>query len=380
MSYDRQIDQVCPHIVIQEYLPVELDGQTIRPIRPVASSNSVAVRLNGEIDVPPSGVYSDARILSQQRGPITVKSGVNDIVRILVGNSAPQTAQLHTCSNRPVQEIASILNTSLTGVIFFADNSGRLGIRSNDTGTSATFMALPGSTFLTSVGIPLNRQYRGATVVPAWDLVRDMTTLSDRPRRNVIFREVLKGFADFVEINYSTVRQECRRCGATGMENDWRYTLNGEVVQVTDEALLIQEIQKIMLTIQGSNTFQQWYGTHLLDSIGKKLSPNGAVLNVLYSDIQTAFQRWQSVKRQQEQKVGQKVSDREFPQSLVAIDMRQSTQDPSVVFIDVTIQNRSQDPIVIQRGIRFPLPLDFVEPNSTLGSMRQSLSDYVLTG
>lgn len=381
MSYDRQIDQTCPHIVVQEFLPVEIDRVTVMPIRPIASSNSVEIRLNGEINVPPSGVHSDARILSQQRGPMTVQAGVNDTVILRVGNGAPQTAQLHACSNRPVQEIATLLSNSIGGVTFFADATGRLGIRSNDLGTSANFMALPGSTFLTSVGIPLNRQYRGATVVPAWTLVRDTSTLSDRPRRNIVFNEVLKGFADYLEITYSTVRQECRRCGATGMEDDWRYAINGEVVQVVDEALLIQEVEKIMLTIQGTNTFHQWYGTHLLDSIGKKLAPNGAVLNLLYNDIQTAFRRWQSIKRQQEgPKVGQKVSDREFPQELVSIDMHPSSQDQTVVFIDVTIQNRSQDPIVIRRGIRFPLPLDFVESNPALGNIRQSLSDYVLTG
>lgn len=379
MSYDRQIDQLCPHVVTQEALFLDADHMTLRPIRPIAALNSVVVRVNGELDIPSTGLNRAANILSTRQGPFTITAGVNDKVTIRVNNGPDQTATLHASSGLPISRIVDTLNQSFTGLVFY-ETDRRLGIRSADPGRGESFFTRPTSTFLGSIGIPLNREYRGGLVTPGWSLVRDPASLDDRPKRNIIFNEPLKGFNDYVEITYSTERQECRRCGATGMENDWRYAINGEVVQVVDEALLIQEVQKLMLTIKGSNPFFDWYGTSLLDSVGKKITASGVLQNIIVSDIQSAFRRYLSIKRQQEENIGQLLTDREYPVALVSVDLKQSKTDMTVFFVTITVRNRSRDPIVLERGIRFPLPLDFVEANSALGAIRQSLSDYVLVG
>jgi len=36
MSYDRQIDQVCTHMVVEEALFLFSDRRTVRPLRPIA--------------------------------------------------------------------------------------------------------------------------------------------------------------------------------------------------------------------------------------------------------------------------------------------------------------------------------------------------------
>ncbi len=147
-----------------------------------------------------------------------------------------------------------------------------------------------------------------------------------------------------------------------------------------DEALLIQELQKDFFTIRGSNPFHTWYGSALLDTIGKKLTAGGFLQNLIVSDIYQAFNRWQSIKRQQEEKVGQFVSDREFPFRLLSVDLQQSTQDPTIIFVSITVQNRSSDPIQIERGLKLPQPIDLLGSTAQQGQIRQSLSNFVLTG
>lgn len=376
MSYDRQIDQVCPHGVLAESLFVDDDSQTVRPIRPISAAGSVRVVLNGQMEVPATGIYRPGSVLSARRGPFTIKAGENDVISLRVGMGALQSVVLPASVDAQIPLLAAILNLNMTGIVFYEED-GRLGVKTDATGPGATLFLHASSTFLSSIGMPVNREYRGVQIVPGWALVGDSARIDTR---NIVFDAPLPGFGNYVELDYTTIRTECRRCGGTGMEHDWRYAVNGEVVQAFDEALLIQEVQKIVFTQQGSNPFHDWYGTRILDTIGKKITPSGVLQNLIVSDIQTAFRYWQSVKRQQETSVGQEVTDGEFPLDLVSINLRQSRTDPTVMFVETTIRDRSTKPIVLERGIRFPLPLDFVEPNAARGTIRGSTSDFVLTG
>lgn len=379
MSFDRQIDFVCPHQVVEEALFVNLDRVTVRPLRPVASVNSVRVRLNGEADVPSQGFYLAAEGFASKRGPFTVQSGVNDTLTIKVNDSPDQTVQIEQGQKLASREIAKRLNEVTPGVSFTLTENGRLRVRTLSRGKGATLLIRPGA-LATTLGFATNRQWRGRAPFPGWSLVADRTTLLDRPTRLIVFDEPLRGIAEYVELTYMTVRQECRRCGGLGVENDWRYGVHGEVFEVRDEALFIQEIQKAVYTIQGSNTFHLWYGTNIFKTVGRKLSAAGVIQSFIINDIREAFRRWQNIKKQQEEVVGQFVSDREFPSRLMSVVLNQSTSDPTVVFVTATVQNRARQQLTIERGVTLPLPADLLGSSAQDGVIRQSLSNFTLSG
>ena len=222
--------------------------------------------------------------------------------------------------------------------------------------------------------------WRGRILNPGWTLVNDPNTLLDRPTRLIVFDSLLKGASDFVEITYTTIREECRRCGGLGVEHDWRYTVTGNVVEARDEALLLQETLKDMYTILGSNPFNPWYGTGLVNMIGSKVILGEIVQNTIITNVNQAFTRWQSIKRRQENDVGQYVSDREFPYRLVSVSAQQDTNDPTVFYVNITVMNRSGNPIDMTRGIRLSQPVDLMGSTAAQGVMRQSLSNFVLSG
>jgi hypothetical protein len=228
------------------------------------------------------------------------------------------------------------------------------------------------------LGLPVNRHWRGKNVVPGWSVVNDPNTLSDRPTRLIVFDRPLKGFTDFVELNYTTVRQECRRCGGLGIENDWRYDGSGQVVKVQGYDLLLQEVKKITYTVLGSNTFFPWYGTNIIDSIGRKLSSSGISQNLILSEVSDAFRRWQSIKRQQEEKVGQLVTDEEYPFRLSAVNLQQSDQDPTIILVNCVVQSRSNKPITITREVKTPLPIDLLGSTQQRELFDQTLPNYQL--
>lgn len=364
MSYDRQLEQLCTHLVAEEYLLMRGDRQVATPMRPIASSNSVVIRANGVAEIPSYGVQIPAQSGGSRSGPFTITYGANNRFRVRVGNDPWQDILIPGGYRIQPDNLALTLNTRLTGLQFYTTNN-RMQFRSNLLGPSATIFIDSSSTLATALGIPVNRHFRGKKVFPGWALVQKANTLNDRPMRLIVFDEPLQADLNYLEVNYTTVREECRRCGGLGVENDWRYSVTGEVTQARDEILLIQEVQKIIYTITGTNSFHNWYGTRVVDQIGEKLVVGGILQNRITSDIYTAFGRWQSIKKQQEETVGQVVSDEEFPFQLQGVKLEQSKDDPTVLFITVTVVNRSMKPIQLVRGLRLPYP------NNLLGATQQ---------
>ncbi len=377
MSYDRQIDQICPHYVVQEALFPGADNQTIYPLRPIATIASVSIRIDGCTDVPPQGVQLPAQAVGGVVGPFTIVTGVNDTLIAKVNQGPLQTVVLPAQTQITADQVAFALNSSLQGV-YFSSSNGAVQFTTTTEGVNTSVLFATGSTLCASIGYNLNREFRGQQLVPGWTVISDPTALVQSPNRLIVFDLPLSSGTDFVEINYTTTRQLCRRCGGTGVEFDWRIGQGGDVITVADEALLIQELQKDFFTILGSNPFHTWYGTNLLDTIGSKLTSGGFVQNLIVSDIYTAFNRWQQIKIQQQDNVGQYVSDKEFPYRLLSVSLQQSQQDPTVIFVNITVQNRSSQPIQISRGLKIPQPLDLLGASQQTGFIRQSLSNYVL--
>ena len=379
MSYDRQIDQLCPHQIVAEALFPGADLQTVYPIRPIATISSVRVRLDGAIDVPSQGVNIPAQAVGSIDGPFTIVKGVNDTLLVKVNQGPVQTIVLPGSNGLSADQVSYYLNLALQGV-FFQSAGNRVSFMTTTEGVNTSVFFPTGSTLCTILGFTLNREYRGQQLVPGWTVIADKNALARQPNRLIFFDLPLKSGTEFVEIDYTTTSQQCRRCGGTGVEYDWRISNNGDVITVQDEALLIQELQKDFFTMLGSNPFHPWYGTNLLDTIGSKLTTNGVVQNLIVSDIYTAFNRWQQIKQQQEQKVGQYVSDKEYPYRLLSVTLQQSQQDPTVIFVNITVQNRSTQPIQLSRGLKIPQPIDLLGASQQTGLIRQSLSNYVLTG
>lgn len=377
MSYDRQIDQVCPHFVIDEPLFVSpADRRTIRPIKSIAAAASVVVRLNGERDIPAFGNLLPAQSAGSKTGPYNITTGVNDKLVLSVNQGADQTITVPASKGITAEQLVERLNQTVKNVLFSAVQ-GRVAFRSSFEGSDASIFVRSTSTLATTLGIASNREYRGRVAASGWTLITDPGSIDVRPIRLIVFDEPIKDFNAFVEISYNTVQQDCRRCGGLGVENDWRYGRTGETAQVRDEALLIQEFQKLVYTVRGTNQFHLWYGTAITEAVGRKLGVGGVIQNMIVADIYQAFRRWQTIKQVQEEKI-QVLTDEEYPYKLLSVNLEQSNEDPTVIFINSTIMNRSQKPIQLTRGLRLPEPLDLLGSTAQQGIIRQSLRNFAL--
>lgn len=380
MSYDRQIDQICPHVVAEEGLFVSpVDRQTVVPMQPINNIDSIYVNYNDVLTVPAMGVQMPAQATGAKVGPFSITTGVNDQMVVSVNQGLDQTIVVPATNLIVANSLIGIMNAQVQGMAF-TSNGNQVGIKTAAVGRGASIYVRGTSTLAGTLGLTVNRDYRGLQACPGWTIITDPNSLTNPPKRLIFFDEPLKGFNDYVKLSYSTSQQFCRRCGGLGVENDWRYGSSGETANVEDEALLIQETQKLMFTMIGSNPFHTWYGTEIVNSVGQKIAAGGFVQNAVLQEVYTAFSRWQSIKRKQEDVVGQILTDEEYPLRLVSATMTQSTSDPTLVYLNITVQNRSTKPIQLTRGLFLPQPLDLLGSTAQQGLIRQSLTGFVKNG
>lgn len=269
MSYDRRLEQVCTHEVAEEALLFNSDRISIRPQRPIAAAASVKVRFNSLIDVPPSGVHIPAVAKGSAPGPFSVKAGVNDTLSFAINGGPPSTIVAPSGTSLTASNLAKALTAQVSGLLFTTTKRQQIQAVTAARGQEAQLQFKAGSTLASMLGLVVGRVYRGQEIYPRWSLINDPNTLSDRPTRFIVFDRAIDSASDFVEVSYTTVRQECRRCGGVGVENDWRYDRAGQIIRVRNADLLSQEVLKITYTVKGSNPFHPWYGTGFWMLLGK---------------------------------------------------------------------------------------------------------------
>lgn len=365
MSYDRHLDQTCTHFVVEEVVSVE-DFRIVRPKVPVAAVSSFQLKLDRLLEVPSHGAYLPALAKGSVKGPFTVVAGSNEL-RIRMEDGSISTLILPPSQRVTVDRVVDMLGRQIETLKFYA-SSGKVFLQSLGSGPLACFEVLD-SPLATLLGLTL-KVYRGLQQAPGWSLVEDPTQLFTSPYRYVLFDTDLKTGDSFAEVTYTTSQQHCRRCLGSGLEFDWRYDRDGNTGEVRDDALLLQEFLKLILTVLGSNPFHRWYGTTLTERIGSKIVSGQAIQAAISADIAEAFRRWQVVKKSQEDKVGQFVSDDEFPFRLLGVSVSQDEKDPTVIYVSVRIQKRSGSPVDFTRGFKLP------SGSVTAGLFRQTIGQY----
>src|SRR5271154_5671828 len=104
-----------------------------------------------------------------------------------------------------------------------------------------------------------------------WYLANDPTS-GPANLKQIIMNNIQKSSDDFFELSYTTTSAWCPKCN--GLNVTWDFVVNklGQLVLITDESKLIQDVIKGTFTVLGSNQFHTWYGTLFEALIGAKIS------------------------------------------------------------------------------------------------------------
>lgn len=345
MAKDLQIKQKCPHLVIDEWLALEEDGRTLKTVRNPSSSH-IRVKRNG-MEIPSDGIGSKVSFSSSKAQPFELEKGVTDELRFQTSDGVLQTITLPSGTQVPASRIAEAINAQGSGVIAKAI-SGKIRLETVQGGMDATIFLQKGSGH-EAIGFPPHRFYQGREIMPPWKLIKEQNTFGVRSRK-IVFDRPVPSTDDIFEVSYYTQRKECRRCAGIGIENDIRYNSKGDPVFVRGADLLVQEVEKIVFTIRGSNIFYSWYGTSLSELVGQKIAGTGSLVeSQLVTEIALTLDRYRDVKIQQSKL--QPVTDQEFLMRVQNIEVRQDNVDPTIFRIQVDLQNRADEVDQIQKTL-----------------------------
>lgn len=335
MAKDFQLKHLCPHQVIGEWITLNRDGKTLRPLR-YPSSSQVRIEIDG-LEIPKEGIYSTPSIAGRQRQPFSIYQGKNDTLKIKVDSEDTQTIILPQGKSVNTSSIVRRINESAIG-FEAVDNNGLLTLKHKRSGKGHSLM-LDGGNAHATLGFPPTRFYRSDIIYPAWDLVKPPNE-SDELLRLIVFETPIPNVDSIFEVSYVTRREDCRRCMGLGIEHDLRHDERGDPEFLRDVDLLVQEVEKIVFTIRGSNVFYTWYGTSINDLVGRKIVGGGQFLETqLLTELSSVLERYRNVKQQQSKH--QPVTDQEMLVRVNSINVQQDPSDPTIFRVQVDLQNRS---------------------------------------
>lgn len=340
MSFDFQIGFPCPHYIVEERVTLSEDRRGIVTKHPIAAKGAVSVLINDEFFVPQRGLASRAVLRSAQSGPyrigkyedeLTVANSTLSFTVTLPHGLRVPTDDLVELFNRHFKERGEqlLFATNVSGFLIFYDISSSGGKSRVTVSGSAT----------NTLGFR-QRSVKGRVLYPSWVLEKQMSSDGEFYGRFLRFTKPVKN-NPVIKISYTTPADQCVRCQSTYVENDFRYNSNGDLRLITNEDLLYQASLKALLTIKGSNPYYRWYGTNLMNAIGKKAVYG--LQNSIKQEISTALRLYQQ--SQMAQSNYQTVSSREKLFSLQSVEVYPHESDPTAFLAEVVVLNASQTPI-----------------------------------
>lgn len=196
-------------------------------------------------------------------------------------------------------------------------------------------------------------------VLNGFSLVRNANSV-DPTARLLKFKKLRKATDEYYEVTYYTRSSECRRCMGLRVENDYRYTLDGQLETVEDEEKLMQEVKKIITTLITSNPFHTWYGTSIPSLIGSKLSNAGFIRTKVTNEINQALTRYSSIQKQQAQARPGSVTPGERFARLLQVSVEQDPTEPTAFNISLAFSNQKRETMTTSMAIKIPDPQSLV--------------------
>ena len=349
LSKEIQIGFPCPHLVVEEPVPLGGDRRSLDTRAPVSNSNTVRVLVNDSLYVPPSGLYNQATLYSPE-GPFRIRpclglSGPDANLLTVTTSAGEVTVRLPTGDRVSVTRIVEFLKLKLDGFCLVRVADNKFTLSDPYEAGRGSFVRVGGSASDT-LGFS-QKMARGKELYPAWNLEsREEVFPASTIGRVVIVKARYPKFVSPVrgnptfKVTYSAMPERCPRCQATYVENDYRFSPSGDLLTIMNENLLQQVCLKAILTVRGSNPFHPGYGSRIMNRIGSKSVR--AVAARIREDVVNALNTVQEL--QGKQKAFQQVTNRERLYRVVAVDVTPGP-DPTVFNISVVVTNGSGSPV-----------------------------------
>lgn len=357
---------------MEEPVTLAADRRSVTTRAPISGAASVRLLVNDAVYVPAGGLYSQAVLTSSMAAPYRIERcrgtvGPDGNLFTVTTGTGSASVRLPEGSRLTLEQVRRALRLSpINDLVVVTDLNGALSlVEANDAGpTSFVRVSGRGAESLGFIQVGA----RGQEVYPPWELLSrsdiNPTTIPTGvlivPSRFPVFRTEVRGNPT-IKATYAAMPERCPRCGATYVENDYRFDPQGDIITIENEDLLYQACLKAILTVQGSNPFHPAYGSKVLTRIGQKIV--GASASLVKEDVVNALTQVKNL--QSGQRKYQRVRDRELLYAIQSVDVRPSAEDPTVYFVDVVVRSGSNQPVSLTTVFTVPGAVALAGSNNT---------------
>lgn len=168
------------------------------------------------------------------------------------------------------------------------------------------------------------------------------------PKSLVVMKEPFIVYYPIIEAKYTTLKTYCPKCAGTRILDDIVYGPNKDVVSVKDEFLLIQTLEKFIVTKLTSNRYYDWIGTSLHSLIGSKISDLSYFKTKITEDVRKAVDDLKSIQSQYIS-TGRTVTKGELFGELLSVVVSQYEHDPTMLEVLIKFTAQSGKALELQQ-------------------------------
>lgn len=186
------------------------------------------------------------------------------------------------------------------------------------------------------------RLYATDNLLPSsmYSIENDPTQIEVNQAKMIVLNDKWQSPSDYFEVTYVTLAGFCTKCNGGNYLDDISYDVRGALVEQRDEYLLMQNVEKFIITTISSNPFHSYIGTGLKGLIGSKITNFGFLVSQITSEITRALQKFQDLQSQY-QLTGRVVTPGELLQTVNSIDVLPDADDPTIVRATVSVTAQS---------------------------------------
>lgn len=184
--------------------------------------------------------------------------------------------------------------------------------------------------------------YATGNLVPKamYNVIFDTQATDTFQTRLVYFKNKWKSPTDFFEITYVTYSGYCPKCTGLKTVNDVSYDVRGDLKELRDEKLLLQNVEKFVVTQIRSNPFHSFIGTSLVGLLGEKIADIDFLSSKITQEINTTLQKLMDMQGQYKL-TGRVMTNGETLASIDNIEVYSDENDPTILRADVTLTAKS---------------------------------------
>lgn len=156
---------------------------------------------------------------------------------------------------------------------------------------------------------------------------------------SILMSHKVKDWEPFIEVSYLTYANMCPKCVGVKTINDVIYTASGDIKMAQREYLLLQVLEKAIVTEINSNPFHNWYGTSLKSLIGTKITDLSFLRSKVQEQVSSAIEKVKNVQKSMVSS-GRVVDPGELFGQLISINVDQ-TDDPTMIQVTVVFTSQN---------------------------------------